>query len=155
MNHHPNSDQADVHTAIEMIYRGIPLTENPVQDAAFYNQFFQELDIPPLTDVVEYSHDFNIPDEYKQIDVVEYVWTRTPEIPERQQRVQQELAIYETRNLYPVLQALIYMVDTMRKNRIVWGVGRGSSVASYVLFLIGVHKIDSVRFQLPIQEFFK
>ena len=33
-------------------------------------------------------------------------------------------------------------VDFMRENNIVWGVGRGSSVASYVLYLIGVHRID-------------
>jgi DNA polymerase III alpha subunit len=34
-------------------------------------------------------------------------------------------------------------------------VGRGSSVASYVLFLIGVHKIDPIKYELPIEEFFK
>jgi DNA polymerase III alpha subunit len=48
-----------------------------------------------------------------------------------------------------------YIVDTLRKNQIVWGVGRGSSVASYALYLIGVHKIDSVKYDLPIGEFFK
>jgi DNA polymerase III alpha subunit len=48
-----------------------------------------------------------------------------------------------------------YVVDTLRNNQVVWGVGRGSSVASYVLFIIGVHKIDSVKYKLPINEFFK
>jgi len=48
-----------------------------------------------------------------------------------------------------------YVVDTLRSNSIVWGVGRGSSVASYVLFIIGVHKIDSVKYKLAINEFFK
>ena len=52
-------------------------------------------------------------------------------------------------------QFLIYFVDTLRANNVVWGVGRGSSVASYVLFIIGVHKIDSVKYKLPINEFFK
>jgi hypothetical protein len=28
-------------------------------------------------------------------------------------------------------------------------------VASYVLHIIGVHKIDSVKYNLPIEEFFK
>jgi DNA polymerase III alpha subunit len=48
-----------------------------------------------------------------------------------------------------------YIVDTLRANNIVWGVGRGSSVASYVLHLIGVHKIDSIKYSIPIEEFFK
>ena len=48
-----------------------------------------------------------------------------------------------------------YVVDTLRDNNIVWGVGRGSSVSSYVLYLIGIHKIDSVKYALPIDEFFK
>jgi len=43
----------------------------------------------------------------------------------------------------------------LRKNNIVWGVGRGSSVASYVLFLLGVHKIDSMYYELSVDEFLK
>jgi DNA polymerase III alpha subunit len=43
----------------------------------------------------------------------------------------------------------------MREHGVVWGVGRGSSVASYVLFLIGIHKIDSLYYDLPIDEFLK
>ena len=54
-----------------------------------------------------------------------------------------------------VLKTMKYIVDTLRKHDVVWGVGRGSSVASYALYLIGVHKIDSVKYNLPIDEFFK
>jgi DNA polymerase III alpha subunit len=43
----------------------------------------------------------------------------------------------------------------MRKENIVWGVGRGSSVASYVLYLIGVHKIDSLYYNLDVEEFLR
>jgi len=50
---------------------------------------------------------------------------------------------------------LKYLVDTLRKNNVIWGVGRGSSVASYVLFLLGVHKIDSLYYNLDIEEFLK
>ena len=52
-------------------------------------------------------------------------------------------------------QFLKYMIDTFRKNDIVWGVGRGSSVASYVLFLIGVHKTDSMLYELDVTEFLR
>ena len=57
--------------------------------------------------------------------------------------------------MIPVLKTMKYVVDTLRANNVVWGVGRGSSVSSYVLFIIGVHKIDSVKYKLPINEFFK
>jgi DNA polymerase III alpha subunit len=53
------------------------------------------------------------------------------------------------------LRYLKYLVDTLRKNNVVWGVGRGSSVASYVLFLIGVHRIDSLYYDLNVDEFLK
>jgi len=71
------------------------------------------------------------------------------------QRVGQELLLYQERNLFDLLRYLKYLVDTLRKNNVVWGVGRGSSVASYVLFLIGVHKIDSLYYNLDIEEFLK
>jgi DNA polymerase III alpha subunit len=71
------------------------------------------------------------------------------------QRVGQELLLYQERDLFDLLRYLKYLVDTLRKNNVVWGVGRGSSVASYVLFLIGVHRIDSLYYDLNIDEFLK
>jgi DNA polymerase III alpha subunit len=69
--------------------------------------------------------------------------------------VGQELLLYSERDLFPLLQYLKYLVDTLRANKIVWGVGRGSSVASYVLYLLGVHKINSIKYELEIDEFLK
>ena len=63
--------------------------------------------------------------------------------------------MFEQRGLYPILQLLVYIIDIMRKNNLVWGVGRGSSVASYVLYLMGVHKVDSYKYSLDIKEFLK
>jgi len=48
-----------------------------------------------------------------------------------------------------------YLVDLMRENNIVWGVGRGSSVSSFVLFLIGIHRINSIYYDLDVEEFLK
>ena len=77
------------------------------------------------------------------------------ETDEQRDRVSQELELFIKHEIYDVLYVMKYIVDTLRENNIVWGVGRGSSVASYVLFLIGVHKIDSIKYKLPIEEFFK
>ena len=95
-----------------------------------------------------------MPDEYKTFDIALYVLSKC-KTEEELQRAGEELFLFQERGLFPLLQYLKYLVDTMRANNIVWGVGRGSSVASYVLFIIGVHKIDSVKYKLPINEFFK
>jgi DNA polymerase III alpha subunit len=54
-----------------------------------------------------------------------------------------------------VLKFLKYLVDVCNTNNIVLGVGRGSSVASYCLYLLGVHCIDSIKYELDIKEFLK
>lgn len=70
-------------------------------------------------------------------------------------RVDQELELFIQNNLIDVLYYLKYLVDKMREHHIVWGVGRGSCVASYVLYLMGVHKIDPIKYQIDITEFLK
>jgi DNA polymerase III alpha subunit len=77
------------------------------------------------------------------------------ETQEQTDRVSLELELFIQHNMLDLLHYLKYLVDTMRNNKIVWGVGRGSSVASYCLFLIGIHKIDSIKYQLDIKEFLK
>jgi DNA polymerase III alpha subunit len=74
---------------------------------------------------------------------------------EQKSRVTQELELFIKHNMFDLLHYLKYLVDTMRQHNIVWGVGRGSSVSSYVLYLIGIHKIDSLKYKLNIEEFFK
>lgn len=74
---------------------------------------------------------------------------------EQRARVDQELELFIKHDMLDLLFYLKYLVDTMKENRVVWGVGRGSSVASYVLFLIGIHRIDSIKYNLDIHEFLK
>ena len=97
---------------------------------------------------------WRMPKEYKDLDIAACVLGLCKEEHELQ-RVGEELILYQERNLFDLLRYLKYLIDTLRKNNIVWGVGRGSSVASYVLFLIGVHKIDSLYYNLNIDEFLK
>jgi DNA polymerase III alpha subunit len=69
--------------------------------------------------------------------------------------VGQELLLYQERGLFDLLRYLKYLVDVMRGNHVIWGVGRGSSVASYVLYLLGVHRIDSMFYDLDVREFLR
>lgn len=96
-----------------------------------------------------------MPNEYKTLDIEAWIWKQTPPWDPQHTRVTEELAAFKERNMLDLLRWLKYFVDTCREKNIVWGVGRGSSVASYVLYLIGVHKIDSIKYNLDWQEFLR
>lgn len=94
------------------------------------------------------------PEWYRTLDIRSFLINKCKTEVERQ-RVLDEIIVYESHNLVSVLRFLIYFVDYMRQTDQVWGVGRGSSVASFILYLIGVHKIDSIKYDLSIREFLK
>ena len=95
-----------------------------------------------------------MPQEYHDIDTLAYLLDRC-QTDEEKDRVNIEHELFEKKNFIKVLQFLIYFIDTLRKNNIVWGVGRGSSVASFCLFLIGVHKINPLLYNLDHREFLR
>lgn len=95
-----------------------------------------------------------MPREYKELDIAEHIVSLCKTEHELQ-RVGQELLLYQERNLFDLLRYLKYLVDLMTEHRLIWGVGRGSSVASYVLYLLGVHKINSLYYDLDPQEFLR
>jgi hypothetical protein len=99
------------------------------------------------------SH-WHMPDQYQQLDIAAHVLSLCS-TPEQLQRCGEELLLYQSRNLFDLLRYLKYLVDTMKQHSIVWGVGRGSSVSSYVLYLLEVHRIDSMYYNLDIREFLR
>lgn len=115
--------------------------------------------VNPLTVSVEYFDKQNqanwyMPDEYKNMDIAKWILDQCTSDAELQ-RVGEELLKYQEFDMFPMLCYCKYLVDMMRKHNVVWGVGRGSSVASYVLYLIGVHRINSLHYDLSIDEFLK
>jgi DNA polymerase III alpha subunit len=121
---------------------------------------FPELEILVLPDITLEEYDkmnqqnWFMPKEYYDFEIVGYLLDKTTN-EEEYQRVVTELELFAQHNMIDLLRYIKYLVDTMRKNNIVWGVGRGSSVASYVLYLIGVHKVNSIKYELDIKEFLK
>ena len=95
-----------------------------------------------------------MPEEYKTLDIAAHVLSLCKTDAELQ-RVGQELMMFQERDLFNLLRYLKYLVDVMRQNNVIWGVGRGSSVASYVLYLLGVHRIDSMFYDLDPAEFLR
>lgn len=100
------------------------------------------------------SNKWIFPIEYQQIDVLTWLLDKCT-TQEQRDRVQEEFILFEQRDLIMLLRLFIFLVSYMRKNNYVWGVGRGSSVASYILFLIGVHRVDSLRYHLDIHDYLK
>lgn len=158
---------------VDMIYTGhadkvhVVLCDTS-DDVDKFNTAMEEQGMNPLQkyiplDVDEKTFDgalqseWFMPDEYKELNVYKYVLGKahTPCPEDVQQRIWEEMEAFKQRDLHNLLRYMIYLVDFMRENNIVWGVGRGSSVASYVLYLIGVHKIDSIQFDLDWREFLR
>jgi DNA polymerase III alpha subunit len=95
-----------------------------------------------------------MPEEYQQLDIAKHVLDLCQTEAELQ-RVGEELLLYQERNLFDLLRYLKYLVDVMQTNRLIWGVGRGSSVASYVLYLMRVHRVNSMFYDLDPAEFLR
>jgi DNA polymerase III alpha subunit len=95
-----------------------------------------------------------IPEEYQKLNIEEYLLNLCSS-EEEEQRVSYELQLFKKRNMEMILRVLVYLVDKMREHNIVWGVGRGSACASYCLYLIGIHKVNSIHYKLDIIEFLK
>lgn len=118
-------------------------------------KFYEPLDIGirEFDDLLQ--SEWFMPNSYKQFDVEKYLYQICPKNQTAQTRVQAELEAYTNMGFVNLLKFLHFLVTFMKENKIVWGVGRGSSVASYVLFLLGVHKVDSIQYQLDWQEFLR
>ena len=158
-----NSFISTEETGIDMLYLGKTIDDlefDNTEDIQLFNKFCNEFDINLLKITSDSDYDrintYIIPEHYRNLDVRDYVNKLVSDGDSDQiGRVEMELTEFEARKLFPVLRIMIYIIETMRKNNLVWGIGRGSSVASYVLYLIGVHKVDSLKYNLDIKEFLK
>lgn len=101
-----------------------------------------------------------IPSHYLEIDLERYFdmklneWSGA-ERDIRRKRVDVELAAFQAVGKEIILRLMIYIIDTLTENNSVWGIGRGSSVSCFILYLIGVHDIDSVEYDLDFTDFMK
>jgi DNA polymerase III alpha subunit len=100
------------------------------------------------------SEVWTTPSKYYKIDLESWLLERTKNDQEKQ-RVLKELEMYQERNLEGLLRCMIYLVDWFRENNILWGVGRGSSVSSFILYLIGINRINPLKYNLHIEDFLK
>jgi len=123
-------------------------------DQVFDFQQYTELTVSVYEFDKQNQTSWHMPQSYKDMDIAKWIIEQCKTQPELQ-RVAEELLLFQERGLFDLLKYLKYLVDTMRDNGVIWGVGRGSSVASYVLYLIGIHKVDSMYYDLPVDEFLR
>jgi DNA polymerase III alpha subunit len=115
---------------------------------------YQKLDISIEDFDIQSSNNWHFPVDYQTFDIAKFVLDQCQTETELQ-RAGEELLMFQERDMLILLKYLKYLVDTMRNNNIVWGVGRGSCVSSFVLFLIGIHKINPIYYDLDVGEFLK
>jgi DNA polymerase III alpha subunit len=131
--------------------------ERAIQFVETYPELIKYADRDDVqTNVFDREHQarWHMPEEYKNLDIAEYILGLCSTEAELQ-RVGHELLLFQERDLFNLLRYLKYLVDVMKENRVIWGVGRGSSVASYVLYKLGVHRIDSMFYNLEPEEFLR
>lgn len=155
----------------EYFLRGGQLTDKLHVDALNFevenfNKLHPSLKINVKESLNVLDQTWNIPPEYKKINIGKYVSEKFSEeldkhkdfsekdITQRIERIEQEVSKYKEYDMMMVLRTMIYIVDVFKKYNVVWGTGRGSSCSSYILYLIGLHNVDSVKYELNLSEFF-
>jgi DNA polymerase III alpha subunit len=161
----------DEDALLEIFYSGkaqvsdLVAVDNPAIHA--YNTWCKTFDSPeqaievvtPLDVSPEAYHkirqsDWLMPQEYLDLNVEQWLCSKIKTDAERN-RVDMELQLFRKHGMEDALRLFIYITEALKGAGVWWGVGRGSSVASYCLFLIGVHKVDSIKYDLNIKEFLK
>jgi len=140
-------------------------TPEEIHEINQYNQFMGEPTVsfwepsdpekPP-----ESSYTWQIPAAYRDLDVEEYVIEKfaSRDLVDKHKyvdRLAEELDEFERRGMFDFLRTLIYVYDRFVAEKVVWGVGRGSSCACLILFLIGINRVDPVKYNIPLKEFLK
>jgi hypothetical protein len=149
----------------EMLLAGVPISKIAVteedEEVKAFNMISDEVISVGHVPSAGFNLTWKIPKRYDEINLpahlLKVLAAKFPD-PEKRipyaKRLNEELQEIQKRNLEQIVKALIFVVSKFNESGIVYGVGRGSSCASLVLFLIGVHKVDPIKFGIPMTEFF-
>ena len=150
---------------IELLYKGEKPCEilypNNDKDVELFNEFAYADFIEPryslpekLKSIEERKNNWFYPESYDKIILEDYFLNLCHNDIEKD-RVNLELKMFLERDMEKFLRFCIYFSDMIKKNNWVVGVGRGSSVASYCLYLLKIHLVNSIEYNLDIKEFLK
>ena len=154
---------------IKYIQAGIPLSSLFLEEITPEIKQFNSM-LPPedrmtlKTNINEPNFNWVLPDEYQEIDpfthcvdIIQDMMTQYDDAEgnARGQRAVTELVLFRNLDLLPLLTVLIYIINTLQNHSVVWGTVRGSSVSSYLLYLLGTHDVDSFAYELQISDFIR
>lgn len=127
-----------------------------------FNSFGErQLSVKSSVDPTIFPPEWTLPEKYKYLLLDDYLYGLVDRIEKddlyekRVERLSSEIWLFKEQKLEDVLRVLIYVIDTMIEKNIVWGVGRGSSCSSYLLFLLGLHEVDTVLYDIEVSDFIR
>ena len=156
----------------DMVLRGMRIKSGVYvsdvnEEIELFNKI-SEYQLTTKTEVRPFEFEWNIPERYKTMNLRRFLLEKLDQEVERNkslrteedveirlERIDTELEMYYTHNLNMLLRTTIFIIDTFREKNVVWGVGRGSACSSYILYLVGIHDIDSVYYELDISDFLR
>lgn len=155
----------------DMVLKGMSLKKGicvseVTDEIAQFNQI-SDYQLEEKTENRPLSFDWKIPERYMTMNLRKFLLERLESEVERNpslsdsdieirlERIDDEIERYYQSNLNALLRTTVYIVDVFKEKNIVWGVGRGSACSSYILYLIGIHDIDSVFYDLDIGDFLR
>ena len=139
------------------------VTEITQQIAQFNKLNAEQIKVPSTADFKIAGRTVVLPPTYRSLDVDTYVARKLVadckrnaiDSKKRQTIAGEELQWFYEHDRYDLIRTIVYVLDTLESNSVPWGVGRGSSVNSYVLFLLGLHDIDPIKHGLDWREFLR
>ena len=141
---------------MKALSHGIPphlMTLIDKREEELFNKFIDEYDIDErLSNPTSNQHEWFYPERYKTLNLREYFINKC-KTDTQKQRVHEEIDLYEKFNMQSLLRWAIWFMDIVKEKNLFIGVGRGSSVSSYCLFLIELHLIDSIEWDLDCTNF--
>lgn len=140
---------------LSALYNGVPIEKIYAPELReSYNKSAKVLNIPEIPEQPIFDESWLFPEKYKKLDLIKYFSNRI-KTDEEALRIAEELDLFLKTGQENLLRYLIYLGQIIEKNNIVTGVGRGSSVSLYLLYLCKIHKVDSLKYKLNPAEFFK
>lgn len=128
---------------------------------------FNEMSTTPILvkrKIKKLSTEWNIPDDIKSIDLYDHLTNKlltefeNSEFSNSDMQLRSDRLDFEYNALIDaghrdLIYAILYVINRFEETGTVWGVGRGSSTSSYLLYIMGAHDIDSVEYDLDFTEF--
>lgn len=154
-----------LNSLIELLYKGespseLLFPENDVDVKLFNQNAYENFDeesysLPKsLKTIEERKHKWFYPDFYDTIDLKEYFLALCKNDIEKN-RALEELDMFMERDMEKFLRFCIYFSNMINENNWVIGVGRGSSCACFLLYLLKIHLVNPIQYNLNIKEFLK